>query len=135
MTLCLQTFARIGSTRQTPLSCRVLFSLAAMEIERSGWEGALSSGVVLTGGGAALEGLVEVAEQVFDLPVRIGGPVGVGGLVDLVAAPANATAVGILLYGAAHQQRRETMRVPAYLLDRVSSRVKGFFTDIFGTAK
>ena len=108
-----------------------LFTLVAEEIERSGYEGALSSGVVLTGGGAQLEGLVEIAEQVFDLPVRLGAPAGVGGLVDLVSGPSCSTAVGMLLYGASHQSRREGLGVPAYLANRLS-RLRGFFTDIFG---
>jgi len=112
-----------------------LFNLAMEEISRSGYEGALSTGIVLTGGGSQLEGLMEIAEQIFDLPVRRGGPAGVGGLVDLVSSPACATAVGILLYGAAHRAPRESMRVPAFLSGRVSQRVKGFFTDIFGAGR
>jgi cell division protein FtsA len=110
-----------------------LFALAAEEIERSGYGGALSGGVVLTGGGSQLEGLVEIAEQVFDLPVRIGAPSGVGGLVDLVSGPSSSTAVGILLWAAAARRgRAEGLRVPAYLVSRFSSRLKGFFTEIFG---
>jgi cell division protein FtsA len=112
-----------------------LFNLVLEEIGRSGYEGALSTGVVLTGGGAQLEGLLEIAEQIFDLPMRRGAPMGVGGLVDLVSSPACATAVGILLYGAARRTQRETLRVPSYLIGKVSARVKGFFTEIFGAAR
>jgi len=112
-----------------------LFTLVMEEIERSGYEGALSTGVVLTGGGAQLEGLLEIAEQIFDLPVRRGAPVGVGGLVDLVSSSSCATVTGMLLYGAANRSKQEAMRVPTYLIDKVSARVKGFFTDIFGAGK
>lgn len=112
-----------------------LFSLVAGEIERCGYEGALSAGVVLTGGGAQLEGLVEIAEQVLDLPVRAGAPSGVGGLVDLVSSASYATPVGILLYGASHRAPQEALRVPGYLLGRMSLRLKGFITDIFGSGR
>ncbi len=112
-----------------------LFNMVAEEIERSGYEGALSSGVVITGGASQLEGLAEIGEQIFDLPVRLGAPFGMGGLVDLVSSPSWATAVGILLHGAAQQVRRDGLRVPAYLMNRFSQRVKGLFTDIFGAGR
>ena len=69
------------------------------DIKRMGYEKSLNSGIVLTGGTALLEGLEEVAEEIFDLPVRRGDPTGVGGLVDRVGTPDYATAVGLLLYG------------------------------------
>ncbi len=107
-----------------------LLTLVAGEIERSGYEGALGSGVVITGGGAQLEGLVEIGEQIFDAPVRVGAPSGVGGLVDLVSTAPWATAVGILLFGARHTPQREKTIVPAWLIGRVSGRVREFFSDI-----
>ena len=58
----------------------------------------LNSGIVLTGGGAILDGLPEIAEQIFDLPIRRGSPTGVGGLADHVNSPAFASAVGLTLY-------------------------------------
>ena len=64
-----------------------------------GYEKSLNSGVVITGGTALLEGLEEVAEEIFDLPVRRGDPVGVGGLMDRVSTPDFATSVGLILYG------------------------------------
>jgi cell division protein FtsA len=70
------------------------------EIERSGYHGQLSSGVVLTGGGALLNGLIEVAEQVFHAPVRLGTPDGLANFGDDVASPAFAGAVGLAAYGA-----------------------------------
>src|SRR5690606_25367710 len=71
------------------------------QIERSGVADRLSGGVVLTGGGAALEGIRELAEASFTGPVRIGSPgEGLSGLVESVRDPKFATAVGLALYGA-----------------------------------
>lgn len=82
-----------------------IFRLVDNDIKRMGYEKSLNSGVVLTGGTALLEGLEEVAEEIFDLPVRRGDPTGIAGLVDRVSTPDFATAVGLLLYG--HQQLQE----------------------------
>ena len=68
------------------------------EIRRSGYERSLHAGVVLTGGGSKLEGMAEIAEQIFDLPIRRGFPDGVGGLADHVQDPSFATAVGLAMY-------------------------------------
>jgi cell division protein FtsA len=68
-------------------------------IRAAGYERQLSSGIVLTGGGALLDGLVEVAEQVFDAPARIGIPAEIDGLADDIAQPGFATAVGLVLHG------------------------------------
>ena len=76
-----------------------IFRLVDADIKRMGYEKSLNSGIVLTGGTSLLEGLEEVAEEIFDLPVRRGDPSGVGGLVDRVATPDFATAVGLVLYG------------------------------------
>lgn len=76
-----------------------IFRLVDSDIKRMGFEKSLNSGIVLTGGTALLEGLQEVAEEIFDLPVRLGEPAGVGGLVDRVSTPDYATSVGLILYG------------------------------------
>src|SRR5262249_10266200 len=68
------------------------------EIRRAGYEKSLNSGIVLTGGGATLDGMAEIAEQIFDLPIRRGCPGGVGGLADHVNSPTFATGVGLGLY-------------------------------------
>ncbi len=68
-------------------------------IRAVGYERQLSSGIVLTGGGALLDGLVEVAEQIFDAPVRVGIPEAIDGLSDDVAQPGFATAVGLVMHG------------------------------------
>jgi cell division protein FtsA len=76
-----------------------VFRLVDNDIKRMGYEKSLNSGVVLTGGTALLEGLEDVAEEIFDLPVRRGDPSGVGGLVDRINTPDYSTAMGLLLYG------------------------------------
>ncbi len=76
-----------------------IFRLVDNDIKRMGYEKSLNSGVVLTGGTALLDGLEEVAEEIFDLPVRRGDPSGVGGLVDRVSTPDFATTVGLIQYG------------------------------------
>ncbi len=94
-----------------------IFRLVDNDIKRMGYEKSLNSGLVLTGGTALLEGLEEVAEEIFDLPVRRGVPSGLGGLMDRVKTPDYATAVGLLLYG--RDFIRET--------DGSKSRGRGFF--------
>ncbi|MDI6849273.1 MAG: cell division protein FtsA [Candidatus Saccharicenans sp.] len=76
-----------------------IFRLVDSDIKRMGYEKSLNSGLVLTGGTALLDGLEEVAEEIFDLPVRRGDPNYIGGLIDRVSTPDYATAVGLILYG------------------------------------
>jgi cell division protein FtsA len=77
-----------------------LFALIHREIIKVGCEDLLTSGVVITGGSANLPGISQIAEHVFNLPVRIGTPVGVGGLLDLVRGPEYSGAIGLVLHGA-----------------------------------
>ncbi|MBP9837495.1 MAG: cell division protein FtsA, partial [Proteobacteria bacterium] len=77
-----------------------IFNLVHRELIRSGFDEFLTGGVVLTGGSVLLDGISELGEQIFNMPVRIGYPTGVGGLVDVVNSPAFATGVGLVLYGA-----------------------------------
>jgi cell division protein FtsA len=79
-----------------------IFTLVRRELEKSGLEDRIASGAVITGGSTVLEGTPELAETVLGMPVRRGLPKGVGGLVDVVKAPAYATGVGLVLYGAKH---------------------------------
>jgi len=83
-----------------------IFELVKREIEKTGYEDLLASGVVITGGSTLLPGIVELAEEVIGLPVRRGVPKGVGGLVDVVKSPMFATGVGLVLYGSQHMDRR-----------------------------
>ncbi len=83
-----------------------IFRLVDADIKRMGYEKSLNSGLVLTGGTALLDGLEEVAEEIFDLPVRRGEPNYVGGLIDRVSTPDYATSVGLILYGYSQLQER-----------------------------
>ena len=83
-----------------------LFTLVQAELRRSGFEELLAAGVVLTGGTSKMEGVTELAEEIFHLPVRIGAPVNVKGLSDIVNNPIYSTGVGLLHFGV-DQQRKE----------------------------
>lgn len=91
-----------------------LLNLVKAELRRSGFEEFIPAGVVLTGGSAKMEGVIELAEEVFHMPVRLGEPTAVTGLVN-IANPIYATGVGLLLYG--HRNRRR--------MDREISSSKG----------
>jgi cell division protein FtsA len=82
-----------------------IFRLVARDLAKAGFEDAATAGIVVTGGTSILEGVPEVAEAVFSLPVRRGMPGDVGGLSDLVRSPIHSTAVGLALYGARHASR------------------------------
>ena len=77
-----------------------LYGLIQAELRRSGFEDVLGSGIVLTGGSAKMEGMVDLAEEIFHMPVRLGVPQYVGGLKGVVQNPIFATGVGLVLYGA-----------------------------------
>ncbi len=78
---------------------RELFELAMEEIRRPGLEDQIAAGLVITDGTAKMAGAMEVAEDIFQMPVRIGKPIGMVGLTDYVDDPSFATAVGLLQYG------------------------------------
>jgi len=133
--------ASVGGRRPRVMARRILsdilqpraeemFHLIWDEISKAGYEKSLNSGLVLTGGGAQLEGMSEIAEQIFDLPIRRGVPVGVGGLADHVSNPAFATAVGLVLYAARHRGPATTA-TGGGALTRVMGRLKTVFKEFF----
>jgi cell division protein FtsA len=77
-----------------------LFGLILAELRRAGFEEVIGSGIVLTGGSSKMEGMIDLAEEVFHMPVRLGIPQGIGGLSGVVNNPIYATGVGLVLYGA-----------------------------------
>jgi cell division protein FtsA len=81
-----------------------LFTLVQAELRRSGYEDLVPAGIVLSGGTSKMEGVVELAEEIFHMPVRVGYPQSVQGLNDIVRNPIYATSVGLLMYGAEHYQ-------------------------------
>jgi cell division protein FtsA len=104
-----------------------ILQLILQEIKRSGYDGLLPAGVVITGGTAQLRGLRELGRQVLSLPVRIGQPQGISGLIDTVDSPAYATPVGLLLW--ARDQVEQPVRGPDRTSDRPvwGERLSGFF--------
>lgn len=81
-----------------------LFTLVQAELRRSGYEDLVAAGIVLTGGTSKMEGVVELAEEIFHMPVRLGAPQNVTGLSDIVNNPIYSTGVGLLNYGVNQQQ-------------------------------
>jgi cell division protein FtsA len=110
-----------------------LFTLVQREIMRAGLEGEIDAGIVLTGGTSITEGIVELAEEVFNKPVRSGKPHGIGGLVDLVDSPAFATSVGLVLYASRYENHvdahfaQDDTGSPRALMQRIREWMGGIF--------
>jgi cell division protein FtsA len=111
-----------------------LFTLVKAELQRSGYENLMAAGVVLTGGTSKMEGVIELAEEIFHMPVRIGLPQGVKGLADIVRNPIYSTGVGLLLYGVKQQQHQVRSHNPVPVKDsqmplirRIKSWIKNNF--------
>jgi cell division protein FtsA len=109
-----------------------ILGLVRRELDRYNLAASVSSGVVLTGGSVEIQGICELAEQIFDIPVRLGYPVGVGGLVDFVCSPAYATGVGLILWGV--RNRDADLLAPyqdAGVFDRVVGRMRQWLAEAF----
>ena len=104
-----------------------LLTLVQAELQRSGYQEMLAAGVVLTGGSAKMEGVAELAEEVFHMPVRLGVPTNVIGLAEVVRNPIYATAVGLLFYGAQERAARRGGTRMAGGMKNVWGRMKGWF--------
>jgi cell division protein FtsA len=107
-----------------------LFALIREELRRSGFEEVIAAGVVLTGGSSKMEGAVELAEEVFHMPVRLGIPQHITGLVDVVSNPIHSTGVGLLLYGRENYlrgRRGEPLGQVRGVWDRMNAWFKGNF--------
>ncbi len=107
-----------------------LFSLIRDELRRSGFEEAIAAGVVLTGGSSKMEGAVELAEEIFHVPVRLGVPTGVTALGEVVRNPIHATGVGLLLYGRAntgHVPHKPIGEGVKSVFERMKSWFQGYF--------
>ena len=109
-----------------------IFQLVREEIRNTAYEDLLASGVVLTGGSSRLSGISEVAEDVLGLPIRVGMPKGVGGLVDVVRHPSFATGVGLVQYGAKSLVRHQEKHPPQNnFYRRTSKKVREWLGEIF----
>jgi len=120
-----QTLAEIIEPRYEEL-----FGLVRGELRRSGFEEMIAAGIVLTGGSAKMEGTIELAEEVFHVPVRLGLPQQVNGLSEVVRNPIYSTGVGLLLYGrdnALPARQRRNLTSAKGALDRMRSWFQGNF--------
>jgi len=108
-----------------------LYSLVQAELRRSGFEELLSSGIVITGGSSAMEGMAELGEEVFHMPVRLGMPQYVGGLAEVVRNPRFATGVGLLLAGMDQHQRHHLATLQNGSMTQIFNRMKSWFQGNF----
>jgi cell division protein FtsA len=110
-----------------------VFSLVARDLAKAGFQDSATAGVVVTGGTSLMEGVAEVAESVFEQPVRRGVPHDVGGLADVVRSPIYSTAVGLALYGARRQAEGHTAAEAAgqSWMMRLFRRLATLFGDMF----
>lgn len=108
-----------------------MFSLINREIIKSGYDELIASGIVITGGTAILPGMPELAEQIFNLPVRRGTPIDIGGLADVVNSPIYASGVGLVKYGSMNTQAQKFKVGEDNMFERVSKRLKEMFSDFF----
>ncbi len=121
-----QTLAEVVEPRYEEL-----FTLIQAELRRSGFEDLCAAGIVLTGGTAKMEGVIDLAEEIFHMPVRLGMPQGVAGLVDVVRNPIYATGTGLLLFGkhnrGTHMSELSTGEGFKGVWDRMKSWFQGNF--------
>jgi cell division protein FtsA len=108
-----------------------LYTLVQQVLRQSGFEDLLSSGVVLTGGSAVMQGMVELGEEIFHMPVRVGTPNYAGSLAEVVRSPRYSTAVGLLLSGLAQHQQQEIARMHSASFRQVFDRMRAWFQGNF----
>lgn len=108
-----------------------LFQMVLEDIEASGYAEHIPAGIVLTGGTAKMEGAVDLAEEIFHMPVRLATPKGISGLVEVVDHPMYSTAVGLLLYAAKQQKNQPAAEVEenneSGIFSRMAEWIKGNF--------
>ena len=108
-----------------------IFAFVGREIMESGYEALIASGVVITGGSTVLDHMPELAEEVLQMPVRRGFPRGVGGLIDVVRHPKFATGVGLVRYGARHEERDLFRIQEENLYAKLTHRMKQWLGEFF----
>ena len=121
-----QTLAEVVEPRYEEL-----FTLIQAELRRSGFEDLCAAGVVITGGSSKMEGAVELAEEIFHMPVRLGIPQYISGLVDVVRNPVYSTGVGLLLFGYQNRAIRESEARMGSGFRGVLRRMKSWFQGNF----
>lgn len=108
-----------------------IFSLIQREVMKSGYQDLLSGGLVITGGATLLEGMPELAEMIFEMPVKRGYPQNIGGLRDVVNSPKYATAVGLIRYGSRNAQRSKFPIREKHIYDKVRGSMVSWIKDLF----
>ncbi|MCG8616858.1 MAG: cell division protein FtsA [Desulfobacterales bacterium] len=107
-----------------------IFTLLRQELFSNGLENSFPAGFVLTGGSVVLDGITELAESVFSVPVRVGEPNRIGGLKDIVKNPAYATGVGLVIFGSNASSKVDVRRTDTQGFNSVLNRMKQWFKDI-----
>lgn len=108
-----------------------IYTFVHREIKKSGYDDLLGAGIVITGGSALMPGVVELAEQVFGMPAKLGIPQGFGRLLDEHTSPIYATGVGLMLYGIANPEKKEWLDGSEVgVFDRIVDRMKKWFEDL-----
>jgi len=118
-----RTISRADMAHIIEARMREMFEMLAAEI-RSAGEGLLPAGVILTGGGAQIAGAAALGREVLDMPVRVAGPAGVGGLTDNILNPAYSTAIGLLYWGARALESGEATRFESAPASGLMGRMK-----------
>jgi len=108
-----------------------IFHLVRREIAKSGYQSFLASGVVMTGGSTLLPGMIEMAQQVLGVPVRLGLPRHVGGLIDVISSPIYATGVGLVLYGMKGSEKNFFRIREDNVFSKVRNRMSDWFSEFF----
>ena len=124
--LSVQTLAEVLEPRVVEL-----YELILNELRRSGMEEMIASGIVITGGSAMMRGMVELGEEIFHMPVRLGMPRYVGGLSEVVSNPRYATGVGLVLMGKQQLERHLSGQMESGSFGRVLEKMKSWFQGNF----
>jgi len=107
-----------------------IFSLLKKELFSNGLENSFPAGFVLTGGSVVMDGIAEIAESVFNVPVRVGEPNRIGGLKDIVKNPAYATGVGLVIFGSSATCKLDVRHTETQGVHTILNKMKQWFKDI-----
>jgi cell division protein FtsA len=109
-----------------------MFDMLDLELTNSGYRDIITSGIVLTGGASAMEGIADLAESVFQCPVRVGTPIGLGGLIDVVNNPMYATSTGLIQYGLRADSSGKTRQLQGRnMFEKIFSRMRDWAEEFF----
>jgi cell division protein FtsA len=124
--LSIQTLAEVIEPRVVEL-----YELVLQELRRSGMEEMIASGIVITGGSAMMRGMMELGEEIFHMPLRLGMPRYVGGLSEVISNPRYATGVGLILMGKQQLERHLSGQMESTSVGRIFEKMKSWFQGNF----